>query len=73
MFNVTRLAAGLIGRNDLDDNQMRGIVINTAGIEGIKGTVGQIAMSATSGAIIGTKYTHKFPKFCLYPSKFVYI
>lgn len=52
-FNVTRLAAGLIGKNDPDQNNLRGIVINTAGIEGIKGTVGQAALSAASGAIIG--------------------
>lgn len=54
-FNVTRLAAGLIGRNDLDANNMRGVVINTAGIEGIRGTIGQVALSAASGAIIGMK------------------
>lgn len=55
---MIRLAAGLIGKNEPDANYLRGVVINTAGIEGIKGTVGQTALSAASGAIIGTKYTY---------------
>lgn len=63
-FNVTRLAAGLIGKNSLDANDMRGIVINATGTEGINSSSGRIAMSAASGAIIGTiQSTNEFDFF----------
>lgn len=42
-----------MGKNEPDSNNLRGVIINTAGIEGIKGTTGQVVMSAASGAIIG--------------------
>lgn len=51
-FNVIRLAAGLIGKNEPDANGLRGIFVNTAGVEGYRGTLGQTAFSAASGAII---------------------
>lgn len=50
-FNVTRLAAGLIGKNEPDENGLRGVVINTCGVEAFRGTEGQVAGSASSGAI----------------------
>lgn len=48
-----------MGKNELDSNNLRGVIINTAGIEGIKGTVGQVVMSAASGAIIGVYTVEK--------------
>lgn len=50
-FNVTRLAAGLIGKNKPDANGLRGVVVNVSGIEAFRGTGGQVASAAASGAI----------------------
>lgn len=50
-FNVTRLAVGLIGQNEPDDNGLRGVIINTSGAEAFQGTLGQSAIAAASGAI----------------------
>lgn len=52
-LNVCRLSAGLMARNELDANKWRGIIVNTAGVEGSRGSMGQVAVSAASGAIIG--------------------
>lgn len=48
---MTRLAVGLIGQNEPDDNGLRGVIINTAGVEAFQGTLGQTAIAAASGAI----------------------
>lgn len=45
------MAAGLIGKNDPDENGLRGVVINTGGVEAFNGCTGQAAISAASGAI----------------------
>lgn len=50
-LNVIRLAVGLIAKNDPDDNNMRGVIINTSGVEGVHGASGQVAIAAASGAI----------------------
>ncbi|XP_031634593.1 3-hydroxyacyl-CoA dehydrogenase type-2-like [Contarinia nasturtii] len=50
-FNVSRLACGLIGKNTPDNDGLRGVIINTAGIEAFDGVQGQIATAAASGAI----------------------
>lgn len=50
-FNVTRLAAGLIGKNEPDENGLRGVVVNTSGTEAFQGTLGQTSIAAASGAI----------------------
>lgn len=42
-----------MGRNEPDTNQWRGCIVNTAGVEGIRGALGQAAIGAGSGAIIG--------------------
>lgn len=52
-MNVIRLAADLIARNKVDNGKSRGVIINTAGIEGIRGKESQVAIAAASGAIIG--------------------
>ena len=51
-FNVTRLAVGLMGKNDPDANGLRGCVINTASIAAFDGQIGQVAYSASKGAIV---------------------
>lgn len=50
-LNVIRLAVGLIAQNKADDNNLRGVIINTSGSEAFYGTQGQVATAAASGAI----------------------
>lgn len=52
-LNVNRLAVGLMAQNEPDAKKFRGVIVNTAGIEGIRGTTGQVSTAAASGAIIG--------------------
>lgn len=52
-MNVTRLAVELMSRNKPDTKQLRGLVVNTAGVEGIRGGKSQAMTGASSGAIIG--------------------
>ena len=52
-FNVIRLSAGLIGKNDPDMDGYRGVIINTASIAAYDGQMGQAAYSASKGAIVG--------------------
>lgn len=50
-LNVIRLAVAIIAKNDPDDNNLRGVIINTSGVEAFHGTTGQVATAAASGAI----------------------
>ncbi|XP_055309708.1 3-hydroxyacyl-CoA dehydrogenase type-2-like [Sitodiplosis mosellana] len=50
-FNVIRLSAGLIGKNEPDENGLRGVIVNTSGTEAFRGTLGQTALAAACGAI----------------------
>jgi NAD(P)-dependent dehydrogenase (short-subunit alcohol dehydrogenase family) len=52
-FNVSRLAAGLIGKNQPSEDGERGVIINTASVAAFEGQVGQIAYSASKAAIAG--------------------
>lgn len=52
-FNVTRLAAAAMGRNEPDDDGQRGVVVNTASIAGYEGKKGQVAYAAAKAAILG--------------------
>jgi len=52
-FNVVRLAVGLMGENERDSDNQRGVVINTASVAAFEGQVGQCAYSASKGAIVG--------------------
>jgi NAD(P)-dependent dehydrogenase (short-subunit alcohol dehydrogenase family) len=52
-FNVTRLAAAVMARNEPDANGQRGVVVNTASIAGIEGQAGQVAYAAAKAAILG--------------------
>jgi NAD(P)-dependent dehydrogenase (short-subunit alcohol dehydrogenase family) len=52
-FNVTRLAAAAMAKNEPDAHGQRGVVVNTASIAGIEGQAGQVAYAATKAAILG--------------------
>uniref|UniRef100_A0A3P8TVJ1 Hydroxysteroid (17-beta) dehydrogenase 10 n=1 Tax=Amphiprion percula TaxID=161767 RepID=A0A3P8TVJ1_AMPPE len=52
-FNVIRLAAGEMGKNEADADGHRGCIINTASVAAYDGQVGQAAYSASKGGIVG--------------------
>ena len=52
-FNVTRLAAVAMSKNEPNEDGQRGVVVNTASIAGIEGQAGQLAYAAAKGAILG--------------------
>jgi len=52
-FNVIRQAVGIMGRNEPDEDNQRGVVINTASVAAFDGQMGQAAYSASKGAIVG--------------------
>lgn len=53
-FNVTRLAAQKMSKNDpVTDCGQRGVIINTASVAGYEGQIGQVAYSASKGGVIG--------------------
>ncbi len=49
-FNVMRVAAFAMSKNDL--NEERGVIINTASIAAYEGQIGQAAYSASKGGIV---------------------
>jgi 3-hydroxyacyl-CoA dehydrogenase / 3-hydroxy-2-methylbutyryl-CoA dehydrogenase len=52
-FNVARLAAWAIARNEPNEEGERGVIINTASVAAFDGQVGQCAYSASKGGIVG--------------------
>ncbi|XP_012676057.1 3-hydroxyacyl-CoA dehydrogenase type-2 [Clupea harengus] len=52
-FNVIRLAAGEMGKNEPSADGHRGCIINTASVAAYDGQVGQAAYSASKGGIVG--------------------
>ncbi|XP_014772162.1 3-hydroxyacyl-CoA dehydrogenase type-2 [Octopus bimaculoides] len=52
-FNVIRLAVGLMGKNEPNADGHRGVVVNTASVAAYDGQMGQVAYSASKGAIVG--------------------
>lgn len=52
-FNVSRLAAVEIGRNDPEPDGARGVIINTASVAAFDGQKGQVAYAASKGGIVG--------------------
>jgi NAD(P)-dependent dehydrogenase (short-subunit alcohol dehydrogenase family) len=53
-FNLMRSGAAAIARTaPVDADNQRGVVINTSSVAGIEGQTGQLAYSASKGAIIG--------------------
>ena len=51
-FNVLRLAAAAIAKQDVDGEE-RGVIVNTASIAAFDGQIGQAAYSASKGGIVG--------------------
>ncbi len=51
-FNVLRLAAEQMAKNELIDGE-RGVIINTASVAAFEGQMGQAAYSASKGGIVG--------------------
>lgn len=52
-FNVLRLAAAEMAKNDADDDGARGLIVNTASVAAFDGQVGQSAYAATKGGVVG--------------------
>lgn len=53
-FNVARLAAEQMAKNDpVNEDGGRGVIINTASVAAYEGQIGQVAYSATKGAVVG--------------------
>lgn len=48
---MIRLTAKLFNKNEPDDDGLRGVIINTGGMEAFHGTMGQTSIAAASGAI----------------------
>ena len=52
-FNTLRYAAAAMAKADPVDDNERGVIINTASIAAFDGQIGQLAYSASKGAIVG--------------------
>lgn len=52
-FNVLRLAAGAMARNDPDGDGARGVIVNTASVAAFDGQIGQAAYSASKAGVAG--------------------
>ncbi len=52
-FNVIRLAAAAMAKNDPNDAGERGVIVNTASVAAYDGQIGQAAYSASKGGIVG--------------------
>jgi NAD(P)-dependent dehydrogenase (short-subunit alcohol dehydrogenase family) len=52
-FNVTRLAAAAMAKNEPNEAGERGVIVNTASVAAYDGQIGQAAYSASKGGIVG--------------------
>jgi NAD(P)-dependent dehydrogenase (short-subunit alcohol dehydrogenase family) len=53
-FNLMRIGAAAIAKTDpVDEDGLRGVVINTASVAALEGQTGQVAYSASKGGIVG--------------------
>lgn len=50
-FNVMRLAAEKMATTSADENNQRGLIVNTASVAAFEGQIGQIAYSASKGGV----------------------
>ena len=51
-FNCVRLvSASMIQHNEVDQDGLRGVIINTASIAAMDGQIGKVAYAASKGAI----------------------
>uniref|UniRef100_T1IYZ4 3-hydroxyacyl-CoA dehydrogenase type-2 n=1 Tax=Strigamia maritima TaxID=126957 RepID=T1IYZ4_STRMM len=51
-FNVTRLAAGLLGNNPPNSDGQRGVIVNTASVAAFDGQKGHTAYAASNGGVV---------------------
>jgi 3-hydroxyacyl-CoA dehydrogenase/3-hydroxy-2-methylbutyryl-CoA dehydrogenase len=51
-FNVIRLAAQVMSRNEPEDGGGRGVIISTASVAAFEGQIGQAAYSASKGGVV---------------------
>ncbi len=56
-FNVARLAAEHMARNEPNDDGERGVIISTASIAAFEGQIGQVAYAAAKSGIVGMTFT----------------
>ncbi|MGW6359093.1 SDR family NAD(P)-dependent oxidoreductase [Streptomyces sp. NPDC055092] len=52
-FNVLRLAAAAMAKNEPNESGARGVVVNTASIAAFEGQIGQSDYSAAKGGVVG--------------------
>ncbi|MBI3656361.1 MAG: SDR family oxidoreductase, partial [Acidobacteria bacterium] len=52
-FNVLRLAATWMAKNQPNEAGERGVIINTASVAAYDGQIGQVAYSASKGGVVG--------------------
>ncbi|RSD24019.1 3-hydroxyacyl-CoA dehydrogenase [Mesobacillus subterraneus] len=52
-FNVIRLAAEQMSKNEPNEAGERGVIINTASVAAFEGQIGQAAYSASKGGVVG--------------------
>ena len=52
-FNVSRLAATEMAKNEPEPDGARGVIVNTASVAAFDGQKGQVAYSASKGGIVG--------------------
>lgn len=52
-FNVLRLAAEQMAKNEPNEDGERGVIVNTASVAAFDGQKGQVAYSASKGGIVG--------------------
>jgi 3-hydroxyacyl-CoA dehydrogenase / 3-hydroxy-2-methylbutyryl-CoA dehydrogenase len=52
-FNVSRLGAAQMAKNEPNADGERGVIVNTASIAAFDGQIGQIAYSASKGGVVG--------------------
>jgi NAD(P)-dependent dehydrogenase (short-subunit alcohol dehydrogenase family) len=52
-FNVIRLAAAAMAKNEPNEAGERGVIVNTASVAAYDGQIGQAAYSASKGGIVG--------------------
>jgi NAD(P)-dependent dehydrogenase (short-subunit alcohol dehydrogenase family) len=52
-YNVLRLAAARMSRQDADENGVRGVIVNTASIAAYEGQIGQTAYAAAKAGVVG--------------------
>ncbi len=52
-FNIIRLAAAQMAKQEAGESGERGVIINTASIAAFDGQIGQVAYSASKGGIVG--------------------